>query len=86
MPALSASPRMKTSAVKSEIKGLRWFISTGVGQTESCAKPVEGANNRPQFIRQMPAPPYGVNNRLDLDAERYQYRKEGILPWVYPLK
>lgn len=43
------------------------------------AKPVEGAENRPRFVRQMPEPRYGVTNRLNLDAERYQYQTEGNL-------
>ena len=70
---------MTMSATNPEGKRLRWFVPTAVDQIKSSDKPVEGANNRPQFVRLMPEPPYGAANRLDLDAKRYQHRTEGIL-------
>ena len=36
----------------------------------------EGAKNRDQFARQMPEPPYDVNNRIDMDEERFLHLTE----------
>jgi hypothetical protein len=45
---------MMASATKPERKRLRWFVPTDVGQTQNCAKPVEGAKNRDPVVRQVP--------------------------------
>jgi len=71
--------RMRTSAIKSEEKRLRWFAPTGVDQTKSWAKPLDEARNRVQFARQPPEPPHDVTTRLEPGAKRYQYRTEGVL-------
>ena len=76
---------MKTSATNPEGKRLRWFVPTAVDQIKSSDKPVEGAKNLPQLVRQMPEPPYGGDEKLDLDSKCYHYRTEGILLGEYRL-
>jgi len=77
---------MKTSATNPEGKRLSWFVPTAVDQIKSSDKPVEGAKNRPQFVRQMPEPPYGGAKNLDLDSKWYHHRTEGILLGEYRFK